>query len=161
MLYLDTENNFAPDRLQQIAERFSQDPAFVLDNVRCAPIWNEDMFPETLRLAKQMISEEQVRLVIIDSIMGVFRFEYAGRGELSERQQKLGQIVYSIKKMAAEYNIAVLMTNQMTADPVRLYIYTTQLPSALASIAQPRSPTAYSVISSATALFSARYQALL
>jgi Rad51 len=31
------------------------------------------------------------RLLIIDSIIALFRVEFSGRGELSERQQKLGQ----------------------------------------------------------------------
>jgi meiotic recombination protein DMC1 len=106
-----------PERLVQIAERFGLEREFVLDNVRAAPIWNEDMYEETLKAAKQLISEEEVRLVIFDSIMGIFRFEFSGRGELSERQQKLGKLVYGIKKMAAEFNVAVVFTNQMTADP--------------------------------------------
>jgi meiotic recombination protein DMC1 len=116
-LYLDSENGFAPERLLQIADRFQLEHEFVMENVKHAPIYNEEMYEETLKLAKQLISEEEVRLVIFDSIMAVFRFEYNGRGELSERQQKLGKLVYSIKKMATEYNVAVVFTNQMTADP--------------------------------------------
>lgn len=116
-LYLDSENNFSPERLVQIADRFQLDHAFVMDNVHVTSIWNEDMYEETLKHAKHLISEEEVRLVIFDSIIGVFRFEYSGRGELSERQQKLGKLVYGIKKMASEYNVAVVFTNQMTADP--------------------------------------------
>ena len=56
-------------------------------------------------------------LVIVDSVMSVLRNEYQGRGELSAQQQKLSQILYSIKRMAQEFNIAVVLTNQMCADP--------------------------------------------
>ena len=31
------------------------------------------------------------RAIIVDSIISLFRVEFSGRGELSERQQKLGQ----------------------------------------------------------------------
>ena len=36
-------------------------------------------------------SPERYRLLIVDSVMGLFRTEFTGRGELAERQQKLGQ----------------------------------------------------------------------
>ena len=39
------------------------------------------------------------------------------RGELAERQQKLAQMMSRLQKIAEEYNVAVFITNQMTADP--------------------------------------------
>lgn len=44
--------------------------------------------------------------------MGLFRVEFSGRGELAERQQKLGQHIRELVKIAAEFNVAVLVTNQ-------------------------------------------------
>jgi meiotic recombination protein DMC1 len=41
--------------------------------------------------------------------MGCFRTDYQGRGELSERQQKLGQYLDKVKAMAEQFNLAVLM----------------------------------------------------
>jgi len=43
--------------------------------------------------------------------------DYTGRGELAERQQKLAQLMSRLQKIAEEYNVAVFITNQMTADP--------------------------------------------
>lgn len=54
---------------------------------------------------------------IVDSIMALFRVDFSGRGELSERQQKLGQMMSRLQKISEEYNIVVFLTNQMTADP--------------------------------------------
>ena len=34
--------------------------------------------------------------MIIDSVMAAFRTDYNGRGELSERQQKLGQFLKTV-----------------------------------------------------------------
>ena len=56
-------------------------------------------------------------MFIIDSVMALFRVDYSGRGELSERQQKLAQFLSRVQKISEEYNVAVFMTNQMTADP--------------------------------------------
>lgn len=49
--------------------------------------------------------------------MALFRVDYSGRGELAERQQKLGQFMSRLQKIAEEYNVAIFITNQMTADP--------------------------------------------
>jgi len=46
--------------------------------------------------------------------MGLFRSEFSGRGELMERQQKLGQHLASLKALAAEHNVACLIVNQCT-----------------------------------------------
>jgi meiotic recombination protein DMC1 len=32
------------------------------------------------------------KLLVIDSIMALFRVDYSGRGELADRQQSLGQV---------------------------------------------------------------------
>lgn len=75
----------------------------------------------------------EYRLLVIDSVMGCFRTDYQGRGELSERQQKLGQYLDKVKAMAEQFNLAVLLvchshstynystdlvqTNQVQSDP--------------------------------------------
>ena len=47
----------------------------------------------------------------------IFRVDYSGRGELADRQQHLAQMMSRLQKISEEYNIAVFITNQMTADP--------------------------------------------
>jgi meiotic recombination protein DMC1 len=54
---------------------------------------------------------------IIDSVMALFRVDFSGRGELADRQQKLAQLMSRLQKISEEYNVAVFITNQMTADP--------------------------------------------
>jgi meiotic recombination protein DMC1 len=49
--------------------------------------------------------------------MGPFRVDYQGRGELSERQQKVGALMSRLNKIADEFNVAVVITNQVMADP--------------------------------------------
>ncbi|KAK4962245.1 carboxymethylenebutenolidase [Elasticomyces elasticus] len=53
--------------------------------------------------------------------MALFRVDFPGRGELSERQQKLNQFLSKLTRMAegsfAQFNICVLMTNQVQSDP--------------------------------------------
>lgn len=63
------------------------------------------------------------RAIIVDSIIALFRVEFSGRGELSERQQKLGQHLSQLVKIAEEFNIVVFVVNQVMADPGALSMF--------------------------------------
>lgn len=56
------------------------------------------------------------KLLIVDSIMALFRVDFLGRGELVNRQQQLGQMMSLLQKMSEEYNVAVFITNQIQSD---------------------------------------------
>lgn len=58
------------------------------------------------------------KLLIVDSIMALFRVDYSGRGELSERQQKLNVMLSRLSKLSEEFNVAVFMTNQCVFSPM-------------------------------------------
>ncbi|KAK9009517.1 hypothetical protein V6N11_036049 [Hibiscus sabdariffa] len=104
-----------PDRIIPIAERFGMDPGAVLDNIVYARAYTyEHQYNLLLGLAAKM-SEEPFRLLIVDSVIALFRVDFTGRGELAERQQKLAQMLSP--KIAEEFNVAVYMTNQVIADP--------------------------------------------
>ena len=49
--------------------------------------------------------------------MAVFRNDFTGRGELSERQQILGKVLSKLTKLSEQFNVAIYMTNQVMADP--------------------------------------------
>ncbi|KAG0465753.1 hypothetical protein HPP92_019917 [Vanilla planifolia] len=115
--YIDTEGTFRPDRIVPIAERFGMDPGAVLDNIIYARAYTyEHQHNLLLGLAAKM-SEEPFRLLIVDSVIALFRVDFSGRGELAERQQKLAQMLSRLTKIAEEFNVAVYMTNQVIADP--------------------------------------------
>ena len=46
-----------------------------------------------------------------------YRQEFIGRGELAERQQRMGQTLHRLRVLAEQFNLAVLLTNQVMADP--------------------------------------------
>ncbi|KAL0690306.1 hypothetical protein Bca4012_089984 [Brassica carinata] len=115
--YIDTEGTFRPDRIVQIAERFGMDPGAVLDNIIYARAYTyEHQHNLLLGLAAKM-SEEPFKILIVDSIIALFRVDFTGRGELADRQQKLAQMLSRIIKIAEEFNVAVYMTNQVISDP--------------------------------------------
>ncbi|XP_066325371.1 meiotic recombination protein DMC1 homolog B-like [Miscanthus floridulus] len=115
--YIDTEGTFRPERIVPIAERFGMDANAVLDNIIYARAYTyEHQYNLLLGLAA-MMAEEPFRLLIVDSVIALFRVDFSGRGELAEHQQKLAQMLSRLTKIAEEFNVAVYITNQVIADP--------------------------------------------
>lgn len=119
VIFIDTENTFRPDRLREIADRFNLDQNAMLDNVLyCRAYTSEHQYELMDSVAAKFHEEPGVfKLMIIDSIMALFRVDFCGRGELADRQQKLAQMLSRLQKLSEEFNVAVFVTNQMTADP--------------------------------------------
>ena len=115
--YIDTEGSFRPERIAPIAERYGLSPEEVLNNIVYARAHTSDNQMDLINMTAGLFAEEPFRLLVIDSISALFRVDYVGRGELADRQQKLGAMMSKLKKLAEEYNIAVLLTNQVMADP--------------------------------------------
>jgi len=116
-VYIDTEGSFRPKRLEQIAERFGMDPANALENVAYARAHNSEHQMELLRTAAAIMSQDRYALIVVDSATALFRTDYMGRGELSERQMQMAQFLRQLTRLAEEFGVAVFITNQVVADP--------------------------------------------
>ncbi|KAI9458850.1 Rad51-domain-containing protein [Lactarius psammicola] len=98
--YIDTEGTFRPDRIKSIADRFGVNGDMALENILYARAYNSEHQAlsrpqmELINECSQRFAEDKdFRLIkIVDSIMALFRVDFSGRGELSERQQKLAQV---------------------------------------------------------------------
>ncbi|KAK4503889.1 hypothetical protein PRZ48_004804 [Zasmidium cellare] len=117
VIVIDTEGTFRPERLIAIAERFKMDPETVVDNVLYQRARNSEHQHEILCGMTADLATGQYRLIMVDSILNLFRGDYQGRGELNERQQKLGVHLRKLVEVAEEFNIAVVMSNQVQSDP--------------------------------------------
>jgi DNA repair protein RadA len=62
-------------------------------------------------------SEKPVRLFIVDSLTAHFRAEYAGRGTLAARQQKLNRHMHDLFRLLDDNNAVGLVTNQVLSNP--------------------------------------------
>ena len=115
--YIDTENTFRPERIKAIAERFNLDPDDVLDNIIVARAYTSEHQSQIILEAASHFAQSPFRTLIVDSLTGLWRVDYCGRGELADRQQKLNHHLAQLLKIAEEFNIAVFVTNQVTANP--------------------------------------------
>jgi meiotic recombination protein DMC1 len=126
VIYIDTEGNFRPERIESIADRFGLDRSQCLDNIIVCRVYSHEEQMDVLKPLAALLSDPDqgpFRLVIVDSVIALFRVEFSGRGELSERQQKLGQYLSQLVKISEEFNVAVALVNQCMADPGALSMF--------------------------------------
>ncbi|XP_011909280.1 PREDICTED: DNA repair protein RAD51 homolog 2 isoform X3 [Cercocebus atys] len=140
VVYIDTESAFSAERLVEIAESrfpkyFNTEEKLLLTSSK-VHLYRELTCDEVLQriesLEEEIISKG-IKLVIIDSVASVVRKEFDTQlqGNLKERNKFLAREACSLKYLAEEFSIPVILTNQIT----------THLSGALASQADLVSPT--------------------
>jgi DNA repair protein RadA len=117
-VFIDTENTFRPERIEQIASSFEMDMEEVLKKIHIARAFNSNHQMLMADKVNELIQGgKNIRLVIVDSLTAHFRAEYVGRESLASRQQKLNQHLHTLQNIANTYNTAVFVTNQVQARP--------------------------------------------
>ncbi|MBO4522454.1 MAG: DNA repair and recombination protein RadA [Methanomicrobium sp.] len=127
VVYVDTENTFRPERIRQMVEGLEVDCEVppvedFLEHIHVAEAFTSDhqmlLIDNIRELAAELKDTDRpVKLIIVDSLMAHFRAEYAGRGTLSARQQKLNKYMYDLAKVAKEFNSVIIVTNQVQSNP--------------------------------------------
>ncbi|KAK8645032.1 hypothetical protein V6N13_118888 [Hibiscus sabdariffa] len=95
---------------------FGLNGADVLENVAYARAYNTDHQSRLLLEAASMMVETRFALMIVDSATALYRTDFTGRGELSARQMHLAKFLRSLQKLADEFGVAVVITNQVVAQ---------------------------------------------
>ena len=116
-LYIDTENTLRPERIVQMATHLGLDPQKTVRNIIYAEAYNSDHQILLLEKADAKIKENNVRLIIVDSLTSHFRSEYLGRETLAERQQKINKHMHRLIRLAQAFNAVAVVTNQVMAKP--------------------------------------------
>lgn len=116
-LYVDTENTFRPEWIARMAEPIGVDPKEVAENIIYCEAYNSDHQILLLEKSDKVIKENNIRLIIVDSLTGHFRSEYLGREMLAERQQKLNSHMHRLVRLARAFNAVAVVTNQVMSKP--------------------------------------------
>jgi len=116
-LYVDTENTFRTERIVQMAQHLGLNPDEVVKNIIFAEAYTSDHQMFLLENADKIIKENNIRLIIVDSLTSHFRSEYLGREMLAERQQKLNKHMHRLIRLARAFNAVAVVTNQVMAKP--------------------------------------------
>ena len=114
VIYYDTEGTFRPERIKHICEARGYDWENTLKKIIRVKAYTSSIL--TLEIEKKLakrIQETGARLVIIDSVISLLRAEKIGRGQLADRQQKLGELLHILGRTIETYKCACILTNQV------------------------------------------------
>lgn len=124
VIYIDSEGTFRPERVLSMASRWKDDidEDLLLENILHGRAHNSDhQMVLVEKMLKDYLPTENVKLLVVDSLISHFRAEYVGRGTLATRQQKLNQHIHTILRAAEIGNLAVIVTNQVHAKPDQFF----------------------------------------
>jgi DNA repair protein RadA len=116
-LYVDSENTFRTERIVQMSRHLGLDPEQVAKNIIYAEAYTSDHQMFLLDNADQVIKDNNVKLIIVDSLTAHFRSEYIGREMLAPRQQRLNKHMHKLIGLARAFNAVAVVTNQVMAKP--------------------------------------------
>ncbi len=116
-LYIDTEQTFRPEWIVRMSKHLGMEPETVAKNIIYSEAYNSDHQILLLEKADQIIKQNNIRLIIIDSLTAHFRSEYLGREMLAERQQKINKHMHRLSRLARAFNAVAVVTNQVMSRP--------------------------------------------
>lgn len=149
-VFIDTEDSYRPERivemvkglddevLQACMDRDGVDGTpddedaldelveIFLSRIHNASARNSNMQMMLVEKAGEIAQEYRdtefpVGLLVVDSIIGHFRSEFIGRGELANRQQKLTQHMDDLTEFSSKYGASVVIANQVMANPDQFF----------------------------------------
>jgi DNA repair protein RadA len=121
VLFIDTEGTFRPERIESIAKAKELDPEQAMNNIKVVRTVTTEQQILSIERADKLVRDENIKLIVVDSMMSLFRSEFIGRGALGERQQKLNSHIHKLQALADTYNLAVYVTNQVMDNPAILF----------------------------------------
>lgn len=144
VIYIDTEDTFRPERIIDIVvnreivpvkpykktdiekgvskEAVDIEEAYKyldgIEHVKCFNSFFQGLVIDSLseKLEKTWSNGKKVKLVVIDSLLGLYRLDYLGRANLSDRQIHISDMINKLDKIKQLYNVAILVTNQVMAQ---------------------------------------------
>jgi len=116
-IYMDAENVFSEDLIRKISERFEVDPEQVLDSIEVVDSSDYYELEEFLRKDWPYYIDKGYKLLIIDTLVGPYRQEFVGRGQLAERQQRINALLGWILEYVRRDMLYCIVTDQVQAVP--------------------------------------------
>lgn len=116
VIFVDTQGTFRPERIVCIADARSFNTYYALSNIVYRTVttsYEQEFIIENIQ--SLIDSYKNIRLLVIDSVIGNYRAEYRGAYMLSKRQQKLYHFMHKLSSIAQSNGIAVVVTNQVNS----------------------------------------------
>ena len=114
-IYLDTEGTFRPERIKQIAA--ARNTNTTLQNIFISKVSTTLELENCINsIDKKIQLDPTIKLIVIDSMVNLYRVEYPGPAKLSQRQQQLNKYMSKLHYLAQSKNVAIVITNQVYSD---------------------------------------------
>ena len=114
-IYVDTEGTFSPDRIVNVAKRFGVEKP--LENIYVARPINVDELEELVVRGLKPFLRQGARLIVIDSVIALYRAQFRGREWLAMRQQRINYVLDWLKRLSRLYDLLIVITNQVVSVP--------------------------------------------
>ena len=112
-VYIDTEGTFRPERIVQMASRFSLEPRKALRNILYARARNKAEQLALIIEAEKLV-REKIRMVILDGIAAFFS---GGRNGNAKVVREMLIHLSRLRVLARKHNLAVIITNHVVSKP--------------------------------------------
>jgi len=122
-VFIDTEDTFNETRIKEIAEARGYNPSEILERTTYIPVTDSSFMEEIIDRLHMTVEAKNVQLILIDSIIAVLRAEFVGRELLWLRQQILNRMLRRLLNLAKVYNLAIVVSNQVVANPQAQFTY--------------------------------------
>jgi DNA repair protein RadA len=120
VIYIDTEGKFRPSTIKSIAEGRCLGPKPVLQKIQVAQPENSHQLEGCIeRACSNIKSDPKIKLLVVDSIINLYKSDYPDRSRLPQRQQQLNKYIHKLSNIAQSNNIAVIITNHIQSTPHR------------------------------------------
>jgi DNA repair protein RadA len=124
-IFIDTERTFSPSRIIAMSDHLIgkyQLDATIRDFLSNILVATAPTTQQQIAIVQQLFESLSSRpnefgLIVIDSGTALFRSEYIGQEQLTERQQQLNRFLSILSRLAYSFNIAVVLTNQILSSP--------------------------------------------
>jgi DNA repair protein RadB len=108
-IYFDTEGSFSPERLLQINPEMDLKKILIFE-----PYSFEDQCEVLEKLEEK--GNEEIGCIVVDSMVSLYRLKGGTYDEKRDLNRLLGKQLLNLSKIARNYNIPVVITNQIYED---------------------------------------------
>lgn len=120
-IHIDGEHTYSNSRIKDIIQEKDLDQECVFDNLWVGRPKTSHHQEQIIKNLVKVIRKYNVKIITIDSITKLPRADFEGRSELYDRQRLILRMVENLRRMAENYNLVVLVTNQVVAKPGTMY----------------------------------------
>ncbi len=116
VIYIDTENSFQAEHIQEIGKRYDIEPENLLNNFFVVQAEQLRYLNQAIDRLPGYVQALDPGLIVIDSLMAPFRAEFHELNLLPVRQKKIGKLISLLKRIAIAFNTSIIFTNQVMAN---------------------------------------------